>query len=157
MPVSETTEKKVLIHRYGLAVLGSSTIAVLVISIAVYFGASFAIGSQKMPDGAFGLSLFFVAFFGWPIAAIVTGVSAKLLERIAVDRSWNLRVAPVMMFGSVVGAVCLTAFWTAFWNDSGGVVLMATIGAVAGLFSSASFWVIAGIKPLQIRSPGNRV
>ena len=80
MPVSETTEKKV-IHRYGLAVLGSSTVAVLVISIAVYFGASFAIDSQRMPDGALVLSLFFVAFFAsWSIAAIVTRVSRQLAD-----------------------------------------------------------------------------
>lgn len=135
-----------LIRRYGLAVLGSSMVAVLVVSVAVYLGATFAVGSQKMPDGAFGLSLFFVAFFGWPIAATVTAISAKLVERIAIKRSWDLRIAPVMVLGSATGAVCLSVFWTVFWNNTSGMMLMAAVGAVAGLLSTASFWLLAGIK-----------
>lgn len=128
-------------HPLILAALVAPLVAVLVV-YAVGLLTFLILGAESVPLGAPLHVAFFTFLFGAPIAYVVEGMVGIPAYRWFQARG-RFSAAPIVLIGTVTGAVGVPLIWAAFWGRAGLGWSHALFGAVAGGTAALVFWLVA--------------
>ena len=125
-----------------IAAVVSSALIVAVVGSCLYVSAGAVLGRNNLPDGALGYGMFYVFFFGWPIALAVTLAAAALGISLSKQRGRRLTLPIVAIPAALLGALVASVAWSLAWNNFDHLGLMGGIGLIAGAAGGVCFWAL---------------
>ena len=100
--------------------------------------ARLSLGQQAPFDPRHGV--FFILFFGWPVALLFCVILGALVERWEQERKRRVTAVGAAVSSGVVGATVLVLAWLLFWGSGSGMSGVSFIGFLAGVLGGLVFW-----------------